>query len=360
MVIFMKKIDKHIEIVRSTRSTLNSMGQKSSDDIVAVLSKHYTKVGVSIVADLSDLKAVVATKPDLVFLGMKFIPTDQVLGLQDPNKVWVAEYLDNHNIAYTGSNQITHELEITKSLAKQKVTALGLKTSPFHVVKNNGSFSLDDICINFPLFVKPTSRGGGQGIDSDSVATCYEELDSKVRAIAAKFQSDSLIEEYLTGREFSVAILEDRRSVGFFVMPLELIAPLDNKGQRILSGQIKFADTERSMEVTDSIVRLEVCALAIDAFRALGARDYGRIDIRLDKNGIPHFLEANLMPSLKRSAGNYFPKACALNIGLEYEEMILELTELGLSRNQTVSMRQVLPDIESKQLEPFTVALETI
>jgi len=64
----------------------------------------------------------------------------------------------------------------------------------------------------------------------------------------------------------------------------------------------------------------------------LGARDYGRIDIRLDATGTPHFLEANLIPSLISGYGS-FPKACVMNIGLEYEPMIMRIANLGLSRN---------------------------
>lgn len=72
--------------------------------------------------------------------------------------------------------------------------------------------------------------------------------------------------------------------------------------------------------------------LALASFHALGARDYGRIDIRLDSDGVANFLEANLIPSLISGYGS-FPKACELNIGLEYEPMIISITELGLIRN---------------------------
>jgi len=83
--------------------------------------------------------------------------------------------------------------------------------------------------------------------------------------------------------------------------------------------------------VTDPYIRSSVVELAINAFNALGARDYGRIDIRLDDTGLPYFLEANLLPSLISGYGS-FPKACMLNDNLAYEPMIMKIARLGLQR----------------------------
>jgi len=184
----------------------------------------------------------------------------------------------------------------------------------------------------FPLFVKPTDRGGGVGIDSQSVVHSLDELRAKSASIADKLQSDSLIEEYLPGREFSVAILRRQDSAKFSVMPVELIAAADEHGQRILSGSVKASNEELVLAVTDESLKSKVCALAIGVFHALGARDYGRIDIRLDQFGAPHFLEANLLPSLIEGYGS-FPKACEMNMGLGYEAMILNIVQLALMRD---------------------------
>src|SRR5207249_3275075 len=94
---------------------------ESCDTIFVVLAKHFTKVGVTVVNNLSDLEALVARRPDLVFLGMEFIPADPMLGPADPNKTWLSDFLDGHEIAYTGSSQTAHELGRYKPLAKQRV-----------------------------------------------------------------------------------------------------------------------------------------------------------------------------------------------------------------------------------------------
>ena len=321
---------KHIEIVRSTKPWLSSMSRVSSDAILAVLSKHYARVGVTVVNDLADLERLVALRPDLVFLGMKFVPGGPAPDRHSP-KVWLADYLDGHGIAYTGSDQGAHELELDKQLAKQRVLAAGFSTAPFYVARQDRQLERADLRLRFPLFIKPTDRGGGLGIDSASVANNFHELKAKVQSIAIRLGSDSLVEQYLPGREFSVAILKDEASDEYAAMPLELVAPPDRHGFRLLSGKVKAANSECVIPVTDRAVKAKVTALAMGAFEALGARDYGRIDIRLDQAGNPHFLEANLLPSLISGYGS-FPKACALNMQLGYAPMILSIAKLGLAR----------------------------
>ncbi|MEK7561901.1 MAG: hypothetical protein AAB541_03505 [Patescibacteria group bacterium] len=348
----MAKIHKHVEIVRSTKRGLSSMSRVSCDGIFTVLSKHYVSVGVTIVNNLSDFETVVERRPDLVFLGMKFVPVDHALGLQDSGKIWIADYLDEHGIAYTGSGQMAHELGVSKPLAKQRVLDAGLSTPKFYVVRQNQPQPEDNIPLEFPLFIKPTSRGGGLGIDDNSVATSLGQLRSKVNSIAADLQSDSLVEEYLPGREFSVAILKDEHSAEFSAMPIELIARPNKNGIRLLSEQVKSSNTERVLEVTDKIIKAKVTALAIDVFHALGARDYGRIDIRMDMAGTPKFLEANLMPNLISWYGS-FPKACVLNNKLDFESMILSIVRLGLARNvdmwddELEQKERVVPTLEA-------------
>ena len=328
----MIKINKHIEIVTSSDTRFSSMSKGSYNKILSVLKKYYTNVGVSIVNNLDDLETLVLKRPDLVFLGIKFLPSDNSLGLEDPNKIWISSYLDRYGIEYTGSGKITHEMDFNKHLAKQCVLDAKLSTSAFHVIdKNQKQIREDNISLRFPLFIKPTNRGGGIGINSKSVVYNIDELRLKVNSISNIFNSDSLIEEYLPGREFSVAILKNENSEKFSLMPIELIAPLNKSGTRLLSKKIKSSNTESVIKVTDENIKSRVSNIAMDVFSALSARDYGRIDIRLDRFGHPQFLEANLIPSLIDGYGS-FPKACMINLGVNYENMIIKIVNLGLSR----------------------------
>ncbi len=333
----MIKIDKHIEIVRSTMNNLSSMSDKSCQSILEVLEENFTQVGVSIINNLSDLDNLVELRPDLVFLGMEFIPHNPKLGINDPKKIWLAEYLDNNEIENTGSSRRAHELSRDKSLAKQRVLDAGLNTSQFYVINKSAQIDEHQHKLEFPVFIKPSNRGGGVGIDSNSLVNNIFDLEKKVTSIRMELNSDSIIENYLPGREFSVSILKNNDTDDFLVMPIELIAPSDNNGARILGGDTKSQNTEQAIEVTDVILKSRVSALALSVFKSLGARDYGRIDIRLDANGTPHFLEANLIPSLIENYGS-FPKSCLLISGINYKSMIMQIVNIALNRTRKIGL----------------------
>lgn len=334
----MIKNPEHIEIVRSEIKSLSSMSKESCDAILHVLSKQYARVGVTYINTQEDLEALADKRPDLVFLGMESIPNGD-------RTIWLSDFLDHCEIAYTGSNKKAHELARDKPLAKQRVLDAKLPTSAFCIIKQNQLLDSSEISLNFPLFIKPTNRGGGLGIDSDSVVHTAEQLRSKIQSITTVLRADALIEEYLPGREFSVAILKDEYSSSYQIMPIELVAPPDKNGSRLLSGSVKSSNTEAALTVTDQHIKSNVSALALAVFYALGAQDYGRVDIRLDATNTPQFLEANLLPSLISGYGS-FPKACVLNSGLNYESMILTIVRLGLTRNTSES---------AAALESFTI-----
>lgn len=336
----MKKQRLTIEIVSSTHKILSSMSEKSRTAVLSVLQQHYSDVRVTIINTLEDLEALAARKPDLVFLGMKFIFAEPQMDLRDSDKIWLSEFLDAKAITYTGSGKLANQLESDKPLAKQRAIDSGLATSAYTVVTQGQKPTLAQINPEFPVFIKPTNRGGGLGVDSDSVANTLEQIHAKVSSLATKYGADSLIEHYLPGREISVAILQDQYNGEFSLMSIERIVPPDEHGARILSPQVKHADAGLSVKVTDAEVVRKVTSLALDVFLALGARDYGRIDIRFDEYGNPQFLEANLIPSIIEGYGN-FPKACVLNLGLDYETMILRIVELALKRADSLQQSNI-------------------
>ena len=323
----MLKKSKHIEIVRSSRGDLSSLGLASATGILNVLEQEYNQVGITTINTLQDLERLVNLKPDLVFLGMKYVPDDSPV---NGKNIWIQEYLQEHGIATTGSNSTAHRIELDKSLAKECALDAGIVTSPYYVSRQNSNNDEHQL-LTFPLFVKPSDRGGGQGIDNYSVVHNALQLDTKIASITLNHNCDSLIEQYLPGREFSVAILYDEDTGVLHTMPLELIAPLNQDGDRFLSKAIKKADSESTKAIDDEKLRLSVNILALSIFRALGASDYGRIDIRLDADGVPNFLEANLIPSLLDKYGN-FPKAAMLNKSMPHAEIISKIAKLGFNK----------------------------
>jgi len=308
------------------------MGRKTREAISVILARQYRSVGITDVDTPADLEALIALRPDLVFLAMKFIPSELSLGVNDPAKLWISEQLDVAGIAYTGSNAPAVKLEASKQLAKQRVLDAGLASPHYTIIHRHLPQTVQSLPTSFPVFVKPSNRGGGVGIGPDSFVQDTSELTAKINALASELQADALVETYLPGREFSVSILQHLDADTASVMPVELVTEPDERGARVLGQKIKSSNVEQALEVTDPLLRRVVCALAYDVFEALGARDYGRIDIRLDSHGVPHFLEANLYPSLTSGYGS-FPKAYAFDSDQSYEQMIISIAQLGLARS---------------------------
>lgn len=338
-----------IEIVSSSDTTLSSMSNVSRRAILAVLSQHYTHVRITLLDDMADLESLVARKPDLVFLGMKFIPKNPQLHSSDPHKIWISEYLDLHNIAYTGSGQSAHYTELNKEIAKQAVRDAGVQTASYYFAQQNKPIASANVTLQYPVFIKPSNRGGGSGIDAESVADDFTQLSRKVAAISSQLNTDSLIEELLPGREFSVAVLKHADKPGYDVMPIELTSKSPSDQPRILSKAEKSSNTSVVLPVNDNTLKAQLCTLALAAFHALGARDYGRIDIRMDANGTPNFLEANLIPSIISGYGS-FPIACMRNKELAYEPMILRIVRLGFTRAYTMYEDISSPSVRDNQL----------
>ena len=316
----------YIEVVRSNRKELSSLSIESALAIVKSLSRQHENVSLTTINTTNDLDALIERKPDLVFIGMAYI-TDSVESTQ---KVWLSEKLEQAGIPFTGSPRSAHELGINKDRAKQRVSDRGLATANFCVVNTDQSYSQHK-GLEFPLFVKPVNGGGGQGVDEYSIVRTLKQLNDKISSLRAEHDADVIIENYLEGREFSVAVIKDKVFGKLIAMPLELIAPKDINGERMLGHEIKSSNHERAIAVTDPNERSMITKFALDVFHALGARDYGRIDIRCDGEGVPYFLEANLIPSLIEGYGS-FPKAYKLNRDVEYDEMIKTIVSLGMTR----------------------------
>jgi len=328
-----------IEVVRSTSKFISSMSDVSAKDIVSLLSKHYSDVIMTNVNTIADLEALVARKPDLVFSGLYFIRDEARNGA----KVWLADILEQHGIPYTGSDKHANRLSLNKHLAKQRLVEQGINTPAFKLARRDDTAPVTEGSLQFPLFVKPSNKSGGQGIDVFSVVHTTEQLQDKVRSIHENDHTDALIEEYLSGREFSVAIIGDLDG-GLMPMPLELVAAEDSNGDRIRSQIIKSTDSEDMNEVTDPIERALVGNFAVDAFRAIGGAGYGRIDLRFNSACVPFFLEANHIPSLLQIDSSFL-RAYEFTYGKDYEAMLLQLVQLALDRNYATTRQEFSPNL---------------
>jgi len=330
----MAKINKHIEIAVTSDKRLSSMSIRSRNMIKDVLERYYKTVNISIVNDSSDLEKLISKNPDLVFSGVKRLPISKYKSEgkgKDKDYVWVSVFLEERGIAVTGSGAVAYNLEQDKTKAKDVVNAAGLTTSPYFTAKKGQYTEESQLPLDFPMFLKPYNRGGGVGIDDDSVVRNFNEFEAKISSLVAKGIPKVLVENFLSGREFTVAVLRDEDGDELKAMPVEKIPEMNERGDRLMGHAMKSTTDEIPIGVIkEGKLKEAVSNLARRSFKAIGARDYGRIDIRLDENGAPSFLEANLLPSMIDGSGN-FPKAFCQNTGRSYDDMLLHIANLAFS-----------------------------
>ena len=246
----------------------------------------------------------------------------------------IAAYLELLHIPYTGSGPHALYLAQDKAIAKKIFDFHKIKTPDFAIsYKGRTEHSHD---IEFPLIVKPVSEDGSIGIDNGAVVDSVKELMERIHFIHEEFDSPALIEEYIEGREIYAAILGNDNAEPLPLIELDL-SKLPKGTPRIAGQDVKFDHESDAYKATKSgpvediddetTKKLQDTALA--AYRALKLRDYGRIDMRLNKKGEVYVIEANPNPWLSSAAE--FTMA-AKKAGYSYTEMIEKMVELARAR----------------------------
>ncbi len=207
----------------------------------------------------------------------------------------VPAILEAYDIPYTFSDPMILSLTLHKGLTKRVIRDLGIPTPPFFLVDETNGFLQTDL--SFPLFAKPVSEGTGKGISRFSKVNTPKELTAVCDRLLRQFRQPVLVETFLPGRELTVGILgtgNEAKSIGV----LEIIFK-ENAEAEIYS----FHNKEHYKEVVeyrlaDDHAAQRTSEIALAAWQGLGCRDAGRIDLRLDADGVPNFMEVNPLAGL--------------------------------------------------------------
>ena len=272
-------------------------------------------------------------KPDIVF--------NIAEGLHGPNReAHVPAICEFYGIPYTGSDPLTLALGLDKERTKEILVARGVPTPRWRVSANGPRpRGLDGLSL--PLFVKPLCEGSSKGIDVDSLCGTREEALARVSWIQERYSQPALVEEFLPGREFTVAILGNGEGARA-LPPVEIcFEALPLGAPHFYGWEAKWVwDTPEDPlaifqcpAAVDSSLGAEISAAALAAFHALGCRDWARVDVRLNSEGQPQVLEVNALPGIlpDPKQNSCFPKA-ARAAGLDYPTMILSVLEAGMER----------------------------
>jgi D-alanine-D-alanine ligase len=253
--------------------------------------------------------------------------------LDEKNKVgFLPALLDEMGVPHLGSSAESVEIGLNKATTKALLHENGVPTPRYFLVddqKYNTSAAAKKI--GFPLIVKPVSEGGHIGIREDSIVEDDIGLNQVTHRIFDKYNQPALVEEFISGsgmREFSVGIIDGETRL---FTPIEIDFQAMNIEQKILSYELAQKDFERTKLVLDERIREMITNLAEKTFDIVGARDYSRVDLRMDESGC-FVLEINTMPGL--GPNSFLPQAVKDIHGLEYNQLIHKMVKNSTQRQR--------------------------
>ena len=254
---------------------------------------------------------------------------------QGRTEAYAAGLLEWLGVPFTGCPSEALCLARAKHLAKYLIRGAGLPTAPFTVLARPEATRC---ALSWPVIVKPALEDGSVGIDQMSVVSDEGALRARVEHLLSAYGPPVLIEEFIDGREFNVAVIETPKGRAHAVS--EIAFQDAGPGYwRIVTYDAKWKPASREFQATPARQPAGLSPeqhglltqLAEQAFELFRCRDYARIDFRMDASGKAYILEINPNPDLGPAAG----LANSLNtLGLTYGQFVVSLVHNALARGR--------------------------
>lgn len=242
----------------------------------------------------------------------------------------VPAILEALNVPYTFSDPLTLVLTLDKAMTKRILMAEGIPTPDFIEVR--GLHELEKNSFRYPLFIKPVHEGTAKGISADSIIDGFEKLTNGVSRLLSLYKQPVLVERYLSGGEYTVAVLGNGR--GARVLGMMGIVVKDPEQKSIYSQKAKEQYQHMVTYIPGSkigvVLRKDMEEISLKAYHLLGCHDAARIDLRCDEIGRPHFLEINPLPGLHPIHSDL--PIIARQVGMSYRELISTILEAAIKR----------------------------
>jgi D-alanine-D-alanine ligase len=308
---------------------------KEYDPVIPQVARTLRRLGhrVSILGVHGDVKRLIAglsrRKPDLVFNLMEMFG-ENVFG-----DIPVTGLLDLLGVRYTGSGPGELYLSQDKGLTKKLLAFEDILYPRYAIFSRQAAFETGGN-LRMPLFVKPLRSDASLGIGGKSLVHDAAALMERVAAIHKELDDAALAEEYIDGREFYVGVLGNGQPKA--LPPVEVDFTGFPEGvPKVMDSKAKWDERSKEYKGTKSIIanlpdelRAKLQKVAVDAYRALRVRDYGRVDLRLTETGEIYVLEVNASCYLEKTSE--FAMA-ALASGLDYPRLIERIVNLASERS---------------------------
>jgi D-alanine-D-alanine ligase len=307
---------------------------KEYDPVVPQVARTLRRLGhrVSVLGVHGDVKRLIAglsrRKPDLVVNLMEMFG-DNVFG-----DIPITGLLELLGVRYTGSGPGELYLSQDKGLTKKLLAFEEILYPRYAIFSRQATFETGGN-LRMPLFVKPLRSDASLGIGGKSLVHDAASLMVRVAAIHKELEDSALAEEYIDGREFYVGVLGNAQPKA--LPPIEVDFTGFPEGvPKVMDSKAKWDERSKEYKGTKSVVatlpdelRARLQKVAVDAYRALRVKDYGRVDLRLTDTGDIYVLEVNASCYLEK--GSEFAMAAAAS-GLDYPRLIERIVNLASER----------------------------
>jgi D-alanine-D-alanine ligase len=297
--------------------------------------EEYSNVSL-IEADYSAFTKLMDMRPDIVFN-----IAEGFSGIS--REAQIPAMLEMLGIPYTGSDPLTLATCLDKARTKEILTYHKIANPGFvTITKKDFVFPSD---LSFPVIVKPVGEGSSKGIYSSSFVRDEKELREEVNRILDEYDQPALAEEFLPGREFTVALLGNGSEtevlpvveISYDDFPKDFVPIYSYEAKWILDSRENPLNVFSCPAKVTSQLEKEIKLTALSAYNIMRCRDWSRIDVRLDKNGIPNIIEINPLPGIlpDPADNSCFPKA-ARTAGISYNDMLNKVLEAASRRYKLI------------------------
>lgn len=237
----------------------------------------------------------------------------------------VPAILDQYRIPYIFSGPVIMGICLNKYLTRLIVSSAGVPVSPGMLISDLSE--IGNCKLEFPLFIKPVSEGTGKGITEKNIIKSPAELKRITNLIIARYNQPALLEEYLPGREFTIGLVgsgDDTVSIG----GMEILCR--NNFPYSVEFKENYRDFCTYIPMSEEISE-ECTNVALNAWKALGGLDAGRVDVKADKNGKICFMEVNPLAGL-HPVHSDLPILAGMK-GIRYQTLLEMIVRSSLKRH---------------------------
>ncbi len=248
---------------------------------------------------------------------------------------YMAGVFELMKIEYTGNNPQCLGNCLNKSRTKQVLNFYNINTPKFLVYYPGKRITQKSFSLKFPVITKLLKEDASIGISENSVVKNFDDLKTQLKFLTSTYKQEILIEEYIDGREFNVAILGGKilpvSEISFSGLPEELPKIVTYEGKWIEDSVYYKYTIPQCPALISAELQTVIEETAITAFTVLDCRDYARVDIRVNSNNIPYVIELNPNPDISTDSG-FFRAAKAA--GMNYSELLFSISNFAMQRKK--------------------------